>query len=75
MSVRSCQGWAGLRGAGLSFHSTALTAEVRSLIMPQARGKNLDGVGYKAGASPWHVNAEGAVGVAIQLSAKGQAGI
>ncbi|KAA6428580.1 MAG: hypothetical protein FRX49_01455 [Trebouxia sp. A1-2] len=41
----------------------------------QARGKNLDGVGYKAGASPWHVNAEGAVGVAIQLSAKGQAGI
>jgi hypothetical protein len=46
-------------------------AEVLDLVMSQARGKHGDGMGSNAGALPWHVNAEGAVGVAIQLSAKG----
>ncbi len=50
-------------------------AEVRDLVASQARDKHGVGVGYKAGALPWHVDTEGAVGVAIQLSAKGQTGI
>ncbi len=50
-------------------------AGVCGLVELKARGKNGVGVGYNAGASPWHVNTEGAVSVAIQLSAEGQAGI
>ncbi len=50
-------------------------AEVHDLDMLQNVGYMLQHVEYIAGVLPWHINTEGAIGVAIQLSAKGQAGV